>query len=59
MGLAWRTQEKLAEKYVFSPHTLGKLLNSIVVDKLVCISLHYRHFDKSRVKKLWILIAIG
>jgi hypothetical protein len=63
-----RTREKLAElsaslggqlSYAaFSLHTLGKILNcSNVVDKIVCSSLHCRHFDQSYVKKLGFLIG--
>jgi hypothetical protein len=55
---ACRTREKLAElnaspggklSYAFSPHTLGKLLNNNIIDKIVCILSH--------MKKLWFLIG--
>ena len=56
---ACRTREKLAEliprvaassvSYAFSPHTLGKLLNNNIIDKIVCIFLHC---VQSNMKKL-------
>jgi hypothetical protein len=60
MGLeACRTREKLAEltasrggslSYAFSPHTLGKLRNNNIIDKIVYLFLH---FVQSHMKKLW------
>jgi hypothetical protein len=59
LNKARRTREQLAEltasrgsllSYVFSPHTLGKLLNNNIIDKIICIFLH---FVPSHMKKLW------
>jgi uncharacterized membrane-anchored protein len=38
--------------------TRWELLNSNIVDKIICISLHCRHFDQSHMTKLWVLIII-
>ena len=40
--------------YVFSPHTLGKLLNNNINDKIICIFLH---FVLSHMKKPWFVIG--
>jgi hypothetical protein len=41
---AYHTQEKVRNLY-----TLGKPLNSNIVDKDFCISLHCYHFDQSHI----------
>jgi hypothetical protein len=59
LWLSWahRTREQLAEltasrgsqlSYVFSPHTLGKLLNNNIINKIICMFLH---FVPSHMKK--------